>query len=404
MRSRLPLLVILVNVFLDLLSFGVVIPLLPFYAESLGATPFLVGLLLTAYSTAQLIFSPIWGRLSDRVGRRPVILGSLLGSATSFVILANAHTLFWLYASRVMAGIATANIATSQAYIADTTSGPGRARGMGLVGAAIGAGFIFGPAIGGLLAPFGYAVPFYAAGGLCLLDFGMGLFLLPESVTADRRQQSRQIRWRDLGGLVRLPEMALLLGLSFMVGFAFANMEAMTALYTERQFGFTARQNGYLFTYIGVLTVVNQAVLVGPLVARFGERRLVVVGLAAMALGMGMLPASAALGGFLIGVAVLAFGSGVSNPSFASLVSRCTPPQYQGGIMGVLQGLGSLARLVGPLWGGYLFGRVGPRWPYLSAAAFMALSAVVAVRLLLPRREPPCEVEPPPSPPGTGLG
>jgi len=390
MRSRFGLAIILVNVFLDLLSFGVVIPLLPFYAEHLGATPLLIGLMHTSFSTAQFIFSPLWGRLSDRVGRRPVILGSLTGSAISFIMLANANSLALLFASRVMAGVAAANIAASQAYIADTTPPAERARGMGLVGAAIGVGFILGPAIGGVLAPYGYSVPFYAAAGLCLLDVGLGLFLLPESVR--REQHADQLGWREVGALVRQPEMALLLGLAFTVSFAFANMEATMAIFTQARFGFTARENGYLFTYMGVLTVINQALLVGPLVVRVGERRLVVLGLLAMAAGLGTVPLAPVVGFLLLGLAILAFGSGVANPSLSSLVSRCSPPQFQGGILGVMQSVSSLARMGGPILGGYLFGRLGPSYPFLSAASIMALSGLAAVGLVT-RRRGRCELE-----------
>ena len=391
MRSRFPLLVILVNVFLDLLSFGIIIPLLPFYALFLGATPFLIGLMLTSFSAAQFVFSPLWGRLSDRVGRRPVILGSLLGSTISFLILANAANLHLLFASRIMAGVAAANISTSQAYIADLTSPEQRARGMGLVGAALGLGFIFGPALGGLLAPFGYAAPSYVGAALCFGDFLLGWFLLPESVPGGRPAAGRRLGWRQLEAVARRPEMALLWALAFMLSFAFANMEATLAIFTQHRFGFGARENGYLFTYIGVLTVVNQALLVGPLVARLGERRLVVAGLAAMALGMGLLPLSWVLRTLLLGMATLSLGSGLANPSLSSLVSRCSPPQFQGGVLGIMQSLGSLARILGPLWGGFAFGRYGPQYPFLSAASLLALTALVATRLLVsPAR--PCEL------------
>jgi len=389
LRARFPVIVILINVFLDLLSFGVVIPLLPFYALHLGATPFLIGLMLTSYSAAQFIFSPIWGRLSDRIGRRPIILGSLLGSTASFIILANAHTLPILFLSRIAAGVATANVATSQAYIADITPPAQRARGMGWVGAAIGFGFIIGPAIGGVLAPFGYAVPFYAAAALSFGDFLLGSFVLPESRRTGRRESSRP-GWRQMPALLRRPELGLLFALAFLLSFAFANMEATLAIFTQARFGFGARQNGWLFAYVGLLTVVNQAGLVGPLVGWLGERRLVVIGMATMAVGMLTIPLAFVLATLLVGMAVMAFGSGVSNPSLASLVSRCSPAQYQGGVLGVMQALGSLARMTGPIWGGYVFGRFGPNYPFVSAAAFMSLAALVSLRLLRPPAVP-CE-------------
>lgn len=388
-----PLVIIFFTVFIDLVGFGIVLPLLPFYAQTFGATALLVGLLSTSFSLMQFWFAPLWGRLSDRVGRRPIILLGLLGSCVSYLVFGFANSLLVLFLSRILAGIAGANISTAQAYIADSTPTEGRAKGMGLIGAAYGLGFIFGPAIGGILSQFGYGVPAFFASGLALCNCVAAYFLLPESLNP-RSPTFTSRRGLNFAGIqrgLRHPELRIFLGCFFVSTFAFANLEATFALMTQKRFGLDARHNGYLFAYIGVLITIMQGVLIGRLVRKFGERRLVVIGLFSMIFGLGLLPFSPSLRYLLLTLVVLTFGNGVTNPSITSLISQITGAEDQGGMLGVTQSLASLARILGPAWGGFTFDRLGFQYPYVTGSIFMALAfamSLVAVRRKIPVAHP----------------
>jgi MFS transporter, DHA1 family, tetracycline resistance protein len=371
-----PLVVLFVTVFIDLIGFGIVLPLLPFYAQHFGANALLVGLLSTSFSLMQLLFAPVWGRLSDRVGRRPVILVGLLGSAISYLTFGLAQSLPILFLSRILAGIAGANISTAQAYIADSTQPENRAKGMGLIGAAYGLGFTVGPAIGGILSQFGFATPAFFAAALALANFSAAWWLLPESrnPSEQTRRTERGLNWKRLRAGLQHPELGVFLILFFIATFAFANLEATFALMTARKFGFNARENGYLFAYIGVLITLVQGGLTGRLARRFGERRLISVGLFCMIFGLGLLPYSLGLKSLLLVLAVLVGGHGSTNPSISSLISQAASSEDQGGMLGVAQSLASLARILGPIWGGFTFDALGFQYPYLTGGLFMAIA------------------------------
>ena len=371
-----PLVVLFVTVFIDLIGFGIILPLLPFYAEHFGANALLVGLLSTSFSLMQFLFAPVWGRLSDRVGRRPVILAGLLGSSISYLTFGLAQSLPILFLSRILAGIAGANISTAQAYIADSTPPEQRAKGMGLIGAAYGLGFTVGPAIGGLLSQYGYATPAFFASALALANFGAAWWLLPESRNrSDRSHRAeRGLNWQRLRTGLQHPELGVFLILFFISTFAFANLEATFALMTARKFGFDARANGYLFAYIGVIITIVQGGLTGRLARRFGERRLISAGLFCMIFGLGLLPYSPGLKSLLLVLIVLIVGHGATNPSISSLVSQAASTEDQGGILGVAQSLASLARILGPIWGGFTFDAFGFQYPYLTGSLFMAVA------------------------------
>jgi len=371
-----PLVVLFITVFIDLIGFGIVLPLLPFYAEHFGANALLVGLLSTSFSLMQLLFAPVWGRLSDRVGRRPVILAGLLGSSLSYLTFGLAQSLPILFLSRILAGIAGANISTAQAYIADSTQRENRAQGMGLIGAAYGLGFTVGPAIGGILSQYGYAVPAFFASALALGNLAAAWWLLPES-----RNPSEQIRrtesglnWQRIKTGLQHPELGVFLLLFFISTFAFANLEATFALMTARKFGFDARANGYLFAYIGILITIVQGGLTGRLARTFGERRMISVGLFCMIFGLGLLPYSLGLKSLMLVLVVLVGGHGSTNPSISSLVSQAASAEDQGSILGVAQSLASLARILGPVWGGFTFDAFGFQYPYLTGGLFMAVA------------------------------
>ncbi|HEX4913450.1 MAG TPA: MFS transporter [Vicinamibacterales bacterium] len=372
-----PLVVIFVTVFIDLLGFGIIIPLLPFYAESFGASAFTIGLLNTSFSLMQFLFSPIWGRWSDRVGRKPIILVGLLGSCLSYVTMALAPSLTLLFVARIIGGIAGANIPTAQAYIADVTTPENRARGMGMVGAAFGLGFIFGPALGGLLSRYSPATPMWFAAALCLANFVAAWFLLPESrrAGASTRSLGRMEAFRNA---MTQPTLMLVLSLYFIVTMAFSGFEATFALFTEAKFGYTAASIGFLFAFIGLILSLIQGVFVGKVVKRVGERRLIPAAIFLISLSIGLIPFVWNVPTLLVALAILAVGMGFNNPSLSSMVSKLSHEDDQGGVLGLASSIASLGRVVGPAWGGYLYDAYGMTTPYLAAAGVMFIAFVVS--------------------------
>lgn len=377
-----PLVIIFLTVFIDLLGFGIIIPLLPFYAESYGANGFTVGMLGTVYSLMQFLFAPIWGRWSDRIGRRPIILIGLLGSCFSYLVLALAGSLTLVFAARVIGGIAGANIPTAQAYIADITTPENRARGMGLVGAAFGLGFTFGPALGGVLTHFGASAPMWVASVLCLGNFVAAWALLPESRPVNVDRTASVSRFDLVKRSVGRPALLLLLMLYFVISMAFSGFEATFALYSERRFGFTSATIGYVFAFVGSVLALVQGVLVGRVVPLVGEQRLIPMAVAVIALGLALVPLATSVPLLLVACGLLALGMGFNGPSLSSMVSRLSDPNDQGAVLGLAQSLASLGRVVGPAWGGFLFDRFGPRMPYFSAATIMGLAFLVALASL----------------------
>src|SRR6185436_12813150 len=281
--KRSPLIVIFITVFIDLVGFGIVIPVLPYYAEGtrFGATPRSVGLLFASYSVMQLVFSPVLGRLSDRYGRRPVLLMSLLGTAFGFLILGFATTLAMLFLGRIIDGISGGNISTAQAYIADVTTKENRAKGMGLIGAAFGLGFVFGPAIGGIMSRWGINVPFLFAGGLAFANAILLYFTLPETVTADhpaRISAAAGRGWKQLLEALGKQQLAFVLTIYFLSIVAFSIMTASFSLFMMFRLGYDAFHNGWIFAFVGVISAIIQGGLIGRLVKRFGEPWLLICG------------------------------------------------------------------------------------------------------------------------------
>jgi len=385
-----PLLIIFVTVFIDLLGFGIIIPLLPFYAERFGGGGLTVGLLSVSFSLMQFICVPILGRWSDHAGRRPIILLGLFGSFASYLVFAFAGSLTLLFVSRAVAGAAGATIATAQAFIADTTTAENRAKGMGLVGAAFGLGFIFGPAIGGFLSRWSYAAPPVFASLLSLANFGAAWLLLPESLKRSEAGERRAgpSRVEALRRALERPCLPVLLTVYFVIIVAFSGFEATFALFSEHRHHFTASTIGNMFAYVGVVMVVVQGGLVGRAARRFGERSLVALGAIAVAAGLAFIPLAASWVGLSVAAGLMAIGMGFGNPSMSSLISRWSSVEDQGGILGLSQSLGSLARIVGPAWGGFLFDHYGPGSPYVSSAVLMLLAFAVSVAGL---RMPACE-------------
>ncbi|HUI26627.1 MAG TPA: MFS transporter [Candidatus Kryptonia bacterium] len=374
--------IIFVTVFVDLLGFGIVIPLLPYYAHTFNASGATAGAVIACYSAMQFLFAPLWGQLSDRIGRRPVILVSLAASTLSYAMFAGANGLTMLFASRLLAGIGGANISVAQAFIADTTSEDERARGMGVIGAAFGLGFVFGPAIGGLLAGYGHWAPGLAATVICGANCMLAAMRLPESLPQARRQTGPRTARHPLLRLrraMRRPQLAVLLVLFFAVVFAFATMETTLSLLCATTFGLATSRIYWLFGFMGLMTSLVQGGLIGRLAQHVSERRLMASGCALLAVGLLATPFTRPFGSLLLALAALSFGQGIASPTLSSLISKLTEAGEQGGVLGVSQSVGSLARILGPLWGGWLFDW-GASAPYVTTGLLMVAAAAVALR------------------------
>lgn len=382
--KRSPTAVIFAAVLVDMLGFGIVIPVLPFYAESMGATPLEVTLLIASFSAMQLVATPIWGRISDRRGRRPLLIAGLFASAVSYLIFGLAHTLTLLLLSRMAAGAAGGTISVAHAYVADNTPPDRRAHGMGLIGAAAGIGVMLGPAIGGYFSRFGLGAPGFVAAGLCTLNAVAAIFLLPESRPRDvaagaTRGEAATLRgW--LTAMTRKP-LSLLMVIYFLGISSFSALTALLALFLERRFEVGAQDMGLVFALAGGATVVVRGVMLGQLVRRFGEKDVVRIGTMALAgsmLGLALIPSVLWLG---LVVPMWAFGAGTLFPALTSLVSLATDADSQGSILGGSQVVGGLGRVTGPVWGGLLFQSMHIESPFLLGAVLVSLAWLLAARL-----------------------
>src|SRR6185369_2058597 len=350
-----PLLLIFLTVFIDMVGFGIVIPVLPLYAEHFHATPVEIGWLTGIYSGMQILFVPILGKLSDRFGRRPILIVSLLGTAIGFLIMGWATSLALLFVARIIDGASGGNISTAQAYIADISTPENRSRSMGIIGAAFGLGFTFGPMIGGILSRISYGAPFYFAAALAAVNVVLLYFILPESLSAEYRSKPHE-RTRLVEifqhGHGRL--FGTIVATYFFTITGFAIMTTLFALFTEKHFGFDAHQTGYVFGFIGIISVILQGGLIGRLIKTFGETALARFGLLLLAIGLAVLSLVPTIPMLLLICAVIAIANGLSTPTLTGLASQTVDRGWQGRALGVMQSAGSLARLIGPLLAGWL--------------------------------------------------
>jgi multidrug resistance protein len=375
-----PLGIVFTTVVIDLVGFGIVLPILPLWAETFGASPVQIGLITASYAVMQLLFAPVWGRLSDRYGRRPIILVSLAGSAVAALTIGLAGTLVVLFVARVLQGIAGASYAAAQAYVADVTTPEERAKGMGLIGAAFGLGFVLGPAIGALFSAVDERLPFFVAAGLAAVNWLIAYRRLPESLRPGAREAPaprlglvrRALSSRDLAPLVWL---------SFIATFAFVGMESTFALFGERRFDYDMVEMGLLFAYIGVLAVFSQGYLVGRVVPRWGEVRVMIGGLAGTAAGLVIVAVAHDLWVLLVGLALLAVPSGLVFSTTTALISLSAGEREQGAVLGLTAAIGGAARIAGPLVATMLFQHAGIAVPLLVGAALFAIAAAGAVRV-----------------------
>jgi len=354
-RPRSPLFVLSFTKFIDLVGFGIVIPILPLYAEHFHASPIAIGWLTGIYSGMQIIFTPILGKLSDRFGRRPVLFISIVGTALGFALMGLAHSLTLLFVARILAGITGGNIAIPQAYIADVTAPEKRSRAMGMIGAAFGLGFTFGPLIGGVMSRISYSAPFFFSAGLAVINAALVYLILPESLSREHRARPHEeasmfeVFRHGRGGMF-----AIVLGTYFFLIVGFSIMTTLFALFTEKRFGYDAQANGYMFGFVGIVSVIVQGGLIGRLIKMFGEVALARAGMILTTVSLALLPMSHNLAFLLLVSAGLSAGSGCASPPLSGLASQMVEQSWQGRALGVLQSAGSTARLLGPLLGGWL--------------------------------------------------
>ncbi len=388
-----PIFVVFLIVFIDLVGFGIIIPLGPYYATNIGATPTQVGILMAIYSLMQFLFSPFWGKLSDKVGRRPILLMSLLGSSISYLFFAFSTTFWMLLAARAFAGFFGANISTAMAYIADVTDEKNRSKGMGLIGAAFGLGFIMGPAIGGLLSevgmrlgdepPFGIGFSALGASVICFVNFLFAIKVLKESLTDEKKQkiQKRESRIALMKRFLFAKPQGVLLFLGFVSTFAFAHMESTLALFVKDSWDWGFTKASFAFAYVGIVSVFTQGFLIRKLMPKYGEPPLMFVGLTLTA--MGMLGISLSTEVWMLGLAVtlMGLGMGMFNPSNLGGISLSSPSADQGKVLGVAQSFSALGRILGPLSGGFVYGHLGMRYPFLLAAAVLVIGFFLLLRI-----------------------
>ncbi len=359
-------------VFVDVLGFGLILPLLPYYATRFGASALLIGILTASYPAAQIIGSPILGRLSDRFGRRPILMLSIAGTALSFVILGAASALWMLFAGRLLDGLTGGNFTVAQSYITDVTSAKDRARGLGLTGAAFGLGFIIGPALGGLLSQWGYSVPAYVAACVATLNVLLVALFLPESLSEERRAE---LAAQPRGGVtldrllvaLRRPLFGDALELRFFFGVAFATFQTMFSLWALKHLGLQPQAIGLLLAYVGVLSVIVQLVLIGPLTRRFSEGLLLVVTLAVAGVFFVVWGVSPNIPVLLVVLTPLCFAISIQNTVSQSVLSKTVSPSEVGGAFGLSSAVQNVGSIAAPIVGGAIIGGVGTWAPGLLA-------------------------------------
>ena len=388
---RASLLVLFLTVFIDLIGFGMVIPFLSFYAREYGASGVTVGAVVGIYSIMQFFFAPVWGRLSDRIGRRPVILISLTASCIGYLLFGLARNLVVLFASRIIAGAGGANIGTAQAYIADSTTEADRAKGMGLIGAAFGLGFILGPPASGMLSAIGLRhhlagnlLPGLVAAGFSFCSLVIAYFVLVESrkpTLKPRTGLPPQFDPRVWDAMFGRSMLFAIIATLFLMLLAVAGMETSVTLHSRERFSFSQMDLAYLFLWMGIVVATIQGALIGRLAKRFGERNLIAAGTVSFTIGMAMVPAVWHVSWLYLVAFFYAIGQGLTYPSLTSLVTKATPRSEHGSMLGLASGIGSLARFLGPILLGFFYDLARARGAFYAGAVLTFISLLIAIRM-----------------------
>jgi len=398
LKNKSTLVVIFLTVFIDLLGFGLIIPLLPtFSIEVLHLNEFYIGLLVGIFSLMQFLFTPVWGSLSDRYGRKPIIVMSLIGSVVSNLLLAFVFSEIILSAvlfitARAFAGIFAANISAAQAVISDITSPEDRTKGIGLISAAFGLGFVFGPAIGGVLSQnFGYSFPVYISAALSLVAVLLAVFVLKETLPKEIQLRNRNKKSSTNPLNIKLfiktlkdQSIGKYIIIFFVAVFSFSNIFGTIQLFAERKDGLNLNQAeiGYVFSFMGLVGAVVQIFLIKIFKQKFGEVNSLVLGCFLAIFGLGMIGFSESVPFLLITLGILALGNGMNSTIAISLLSQNVNQEEQGTVLGINQSLGSLARFLGPVWGGFVYQFLGYKYPFITGSVFMFLITVYSYNVL----------------------
>lgn len=385
-KNRASLGIIFVTIFIDLMGFGILIPILPAFAsKQLGISDLGIGSIVAAFSFMQFIFNPILGRLSDRIGRRPVILATQLLTATSYLIFAFSNSFALLLLSRMLGGLGGSNIGVAQAYIADITTKEERAKGMGVIGAAFGLGFVFGPLIGALLSKYGYHVAGLGSAAFTLTAFIFASFRLPESLKEKKTDGKIKIKIFDATfakQVITHPSIGFLILLFFFIIFSIANIYGTFAILGYKFYHFTDQQNGMLFGMTGLVGAVIQAGIIRSLSKKLSDKTIVLIGIFFMMIGLALIPYGGNFSGVAIVISIMAVGSGILQPIIPSMISKYAPENQQGATLGFSQSVSAFARVLGPLWGGFSYDAFGYQYPFLTGAFFTLLTFIAAFFLL----------------------
>jgi DHA1 family tetracycline resistance protein-like MFS transporter len=374
------------TVFIDLMGFGILIPILPTFAsKELSISDFGIGIIVAAYSLVQFLFNPVLGKLSDKYGRKPLILISLSCTIISYIIFAFSHSFMMLFLSRILGGFGGSNIGVAQAYIADITTKQERSKGMGMIGVAFGLGFVFGPIIGGVLSKYGYMVAGLGSAVFSSSAFLFALLFLKESIKGEKKRVVQKVKIFDLKFTLRTlkhPDVGLLIFLFFVITFSMANIYGTFSLLGYKEYNFSDQQIGYLFGMMGIMSSIVQGGFIKFVSARISEKSTILIGTFCMMLGLGLLPYGQNFGGLIVVILFMSVGTGLLQPTVLSMISKYSSEKEQGAILGINQSLSALARVLGPLWGGFAFDYFGYQFPFLTAGAFMFFTFMFSVFML----------------------
>ena len=382
------ILVLIGTMLVDMIGFGIVLPLLPFYAVEFGASDWMVGPLIASFSLAQLLSTPFWGKISDHYGRRPLILAGLAFSAVSYVLFGLATTMAVLFISRLVQGASGGTIAVAQAYVADTTAPERRAQVLGWLSAATGAAFMIGPAIGSWAYRWGgHQAPGFVAAALCLINLAFAIRYLPEPSAPRAVGSQSRLAVPSLGEVMRTAmrrPINIMIAIYFLGIGAFASITAIFPLYLGERFGIDETTVGYVFVYTGAVSMLVRGVTVGPLVTRLGEAAVTRMGGVILATGLAVGAFANSWPMLAVALTCIAGGTGTLFPPLAALISRATAPEVQGSTLGINQFFGGVARVVGPLWGAAAFDASGASAPFLTASLAVGVAFLLMLRLRQP--------------------